>query len=75
MYKTFTSIYLTTGSRVKTAKEINSIIKFKDGGGLLWSKISAGIPHCERNFDGAFSSSFKTTFFWVRVRVKRGGCT
>jgi len=41
----FTSIYLTTGSRVKTAKEINSIIKFKDGGGLLWSKLSAEIPH------------------------------
>ena len=45
MYKTFTSIYLTTGSRVKTAKEIKSIFKIKDGGGLLWSKLSAEIPH------------------------------
>ena len=45
MYKTFTSIYLTTGSRVKTAKEINTIFKIKDGGGLLWSKLSAEIPH------------------------------
>jgi len=45
MYKTFTSIYLKTGSRVKAAKEINSIFKIKDGGGLLWSKLSAEIPH------------------------------
>ena len=46
MYKTFTSIYLTTGSRVKTANEIISIFKIKDGGGLLWSKLSAEIiPH------------------------------
>jgi len=34
MYKTFTGIYLTTGSRVKAAKEIISILKIKDGGGL-----------------------------------------
>jgi len=45
MYKTFTSIYLTTGSRVKTAKEIDSIFRIKDGGGLLWVKLSAEIPH------------------------------
>jgi len=45
MYKTFTSIYLTTGSRVKTGEEINSIFKIKSGGGLLWSKLSAEIPH------------------------------
>jgi len=45
MYKTFMSIYLTTGSRVKTAKEINSIFKIKDGDGLLRSKLSAEIPH------------------------------
>jgi len=49
MYKTFTSIFLTTGSRVKTAKEINSVFKIKDGGGLLWSKLSAGIPHYARS--------------------------
>jgi len=45
MYKTFTRIYLTTGSVVKAAKEINSIFKIKDGGGLLWSKLSAEITH------------------------------
>jgi len=52
MYKTFASIYSTTGSRVKTAKEINSILKIKDGGGLLWSKLSAEIPHsvCIKTF-------------------------
>jgi len=51
MYETLTSIYLTTGSRVKTAKEINSIFKIKDGGGLLWSKLPAEIPHCDRDFN------------------------
>jgi len=45
MYETFTSVYLTTGSRVKTTKEIDSIFKIREGGGLLWSKISAEIPH------------------------------
>jgi len=44
MYKTFTSIYLTTESWVKTAKEVNIIFKIKDGGGLL-IKLSAEIPH------------------------------
>jgi len=48
MNKTFTSIYLKTGSWVKTANEINSTFKIKDGGRLLWSKLSAEakIPHC-----------------------------
>jgi len=27
------------------AKEINSILKITDGGGLFWSKISAEIPY------------------------------
>jgi len=38
-------VYLKTGSRVKTAKEITSIFKIKEGGGLLWCKLSAEIPY------------------------------
>jgi len=39
--------YIATGSRVKTGEEINPIFKIKDGGGLLWSKLSAEITHCK----------------------------
>jgi len=38
-------LHLTTGSRVKSGEEINTFFKIKDGGGLLWSKLSAEIPH------------------------------
>ena len=40
-------VCLTSGSRVKTAKEINSVFKIKDSGGLLMSKLSAEILHSD----------------------------
>ena len=41
----YENIFLTTASRVKTAKEMNSIFKIKDSGGLLWPKLPAEMPH------------------------------
>jgi len=56
MYKTFTSIYLTIGSLVKTAKEIISIFKIKDGGGKHASK---DLPNAST--PGVAYTSFKLT--------------
>jgi len=32
-------------------KANNSIFEIKDGGGLLWSKLPAKVPHCVRTRD------------------------